>query len=101
MKRDPDIGVAIWDNTSVPSFTLSPVPAKNVISLTFKLHSRSEVTIDLIDQEGKVNQTICKEYFPAGDYAIQRDISMIPAGLYFCRIHTDEEMMIKKLIIEK
>jgi photosystem II stability/assembly factor-like uncharacterized protein len=101
MKRDPDIGVSLWEKTSLPSFTLSPFPANNNLTISFKLSEQTFTTIDLLDQQGKVIRNLYKDMLPAGIKAIHQDISGIPDGFYLCRIMTNENIAVRKLIIKK
>jgi hypothetical protein len=101
MKRDPDIGVSLWEKTCLSSFTLSPVPAKNNLTISFKLSYQAFTTIDLLNQQGKVIRNFYHEMLPAGNTMFHLDVSEIPDGLYFCRIITNENITAKKILIKK
>lgn len=101
MKRDPDIGVFLPEKTKSASITIYPLPANDRLTISLTLSERTKGTIDLLNQQGRQVIRLCSENFSAGNHSLVKDISMVPAGFYYCRFSTDESISVKKVLVVK
>lgn len=85
-------GVAEMDDiTAVSNFvTLSPNPAANAASLSYRLTIDSPVEISLFDATGRLVKTLVDEIQTAGDHRLALDNIGLAAGIYFVRVSTDQ-----------
>ena len=74
-------------------FTLSPNPAKSLVTL--KCTGDMQGSVEIIDMQGKV----WSKKVLAG-HLTEFDVSALPAGAYLVRITTDKGTTTKKLSIE-
>jgi flagellar hook assembly protein FlgD len=59
------------------------------------------VNINVIDIQGKIVDTIKKDYHHAGYYHITWNANQFQSGIYFIQIITDEKTIVKKVILLK
>lgn len=85
------------------SFTLShyPNPFNPVTNIVFSLPEQSHVTLEVYDIRGRLVSTLVNESMNPGTYTRSFDGSGLPSGLYFCRLTSDEKVMITKLVLIK
>lgn len=79
--------------------SLQPNPAKDLVSLQINNHNASEATIQLLDIGGKIvlNQT---NTLQAGENNIALDLQGISPGFYYLRLHNQNAVISRKLVIE-
>jgi hypothetical protein len=99
MKRDPDIGVSVTGKDIPSSIKVFPLPVTDNLTLSISLPSGSMVTIDLLDQNGKVLTRLSSAYFSPGNHTLYQDISALSSGLYYCRFITGETVSVKKVLV--
>ncbi len=100
-----------YDSTSVgieedflpTSFTVSqpyPNPFNNQFSITIILEKRQMVDVQLIDIIGRNVQNIFNGELSIGkrNFSIKTDL---PTGIYFLKIHTNERLLIRKIVLLK
>jgi hypothetical protein len=91
------VGIDEFGQTSLTnelSFASNPTRIPRV---RFSLNHQSDVTILLYDVSGRlVREILVGEKIP-GDYSI--DIGQVNAGIYFCKLKTDQEEVVEKLVI--
>ena len=77
-----------------------PNPASQTIQVNFSLQAKSEVTIGIYKENGKlVKKCIWEEYFQAGNFHRSFDISELNSGLYFAFLQTKEFRETIKLMV--
>ena len=87
---DPPVGITTLETTD---FTLSPNPAKGMVTL--KCADDMQGSIEIIDMQGKA----WSRKALAGHHT-ELDVSALPAGAYLVRITTAKGSATKKLTIE-
>ena len=87
---DPPAGITTIETAD---FTLSPNPAKSLVTL--KCTGDMQGSVEIIDMQGKV----WSKKVLAG-HLTEFDVSALPAGAYLVRITTDKGTTTKKLSIE-
>lgn len=83
---------------AVTDFEIFPNPVSNIASVTFKLEKEQAVSIYILDVTGREVKNIQAKYFQAGDYEIAIDFTELKAGIYFCKIKSDEDFRIIKIL---
>ena len=74
-----------------------PNPSKTYFNIYLELPSKDNITIDLVDLNGKILNTINKQNFISE--SIYLDTSSFSSGIYTLIIKTNTDWMTKKIII--
>ena len=79
----------------------NPTNGDNLI-IEFNLNEDSkEVTIELVNNEGKVVSNILKKGLGEGSYSESMDIKNIPNGFYLLKTSIDGNAIFNKIVISK
>jgi hypothetical protein len=71
------------------------------IEVYFTTETPKEVTIELLDADLKLIQTICSEQFSSGGHIVRFDSSHLSDGIYFYSLRTDNQKTMKKMLVRK
>ena len=101
--RYDSTAVGIEEDFLPTSFTVSqpyPNPFNNQFSITIILEKRQMVDVQLIDIIGRNVQNIFNGELSIGkrNFSIKTDL---PTGIYFLKIHTNERLLIRKIVLLK
>jgi len=99
MKRNPDIGVAVYEVSDQIRFNIFPVPALDQITIRFNTKTKNRVLAQLVTSSGVKIKTLIDATFTDGLYTIQTDISALSPGIYYLRIQTRQHVELKKVVI--
>ena len=77
---------------------LFPNPVTDFASLIMELRVPGYVSIELIDIDGRVLQSIPPRKYSQGIQSIELDLKLLPAGIHMCKIALDDEAHMIKLI---
>ena len=91
-------------STIVKSFSLSqnyPNPFNPSTTISFRLPSKSFVSLKVFDIMGREVATIVSGEMPAGSYSQQWNASNMSSGIYFYRLQAGTYLETKKLILLK
>ena len=83
------------------SYEVSPNPFENELTATFKLENAASISINLVDNAGKVAATIVDAQLSEGDYAYTAKTDNLPAGQYTLRILVDGQKAYSSKVIKK
>ena len=75
-----------------------PNPTLNQNQLSYEVKETGKVSIQLLDQQGNVLQTVLSTYQDAGSYEQQIDLSELQPGVYLYQIQTPIGTSTKKVI---
>jgi hypothetical protein len=67
-----------------------PNPSRGIINLQFTTYSLQSVSIKIYDLHGREVATILDKVMPQGEHVVRIDASRLPEGIYFCRMHVDD-----------
>lgn len=83
---------------SFEKLVVSPVPAKESININFTGNTKEELTLNLIDEQGK---TVLKEKMISSDKDINKTLNVngIKPGMYFLQLTQGKRSEIKKVVI--
>ncbi len=93
------LGIENIEN-SISNFKFYPNPSNGIFALNYSIYNTNNITISIIDELG---QTV---YFnfeskTAGNYTKQLNLDNLASGIYFLRLLTNSENIVRKLVILK
>jgi len=80
---------------------LSSNPLKGVGFVAFEVAKRSNVTLDVLDIQGRVVKTLAKGEYDRGYYRVKFDGESLPQGIYFVRLRVDGKDEVSKFLLVK
>ncbi|MFT4666808.1 MAG: hypothetical protein ACI9XB_003775, partial [Gammaproteobacteria bacterium] len=83
---------------AVTKMEVFPNPFKNNIQTSFSLRKNTDVKITLSNINGQLLQAQEWKNRAAGDYIETFNTSQLNAGVYICSLHTEEEVVSKKVV---
>jgi hypothetical protein len=84
---------------SIQNLQLFPNPSNQSTTLLFTLKQHSPVTISLFDVTGKKVLDIADEEMQKGNQKININTSILSAGVYICKIQSDFNERLLKLVV--
>jgi hypothetical protein len=88
------------------SLEIYPNPSSGITDIRYRipignrqLAVGSQVELSIYNIQGQKIMTLIDEEQQQGEHIIQFDTSQIPAGIYFIRLHSDDAVMTRKLIV--
>lgn len=82
------------------ALTVSPNPAVQVTNIEYSLPTSDLVTIELLDQSGRVVKNVLTNTSQAaGTHKMQIDVSGVQAGLYILSVRTSIGGSVKKVVV--
>jgi uncharacterized protein (DUF1501 family) len=78
-----------------------PNPAKENVTIRFRINTANTVLIDLIDNKGQQVRIITNKIYPPGDHAIEVNLSEVPSGHYVYQLKSGFYKASKKLTVIK
>jgi len=91
-------------DTNINNFELNiyPNPTIQMVKINYTLPKEDEVTLILFDTTGKRLANLAENQpQQAGQHKLELDASNLPIGIYYLKLHTNENNIIKKLMIAK
>ncbi len=108
----------ISDSSNLSQFTVTPVsdehaavpteiylaqnypnPFNPTTSITFGLPIESQVTLDVFDITGRTVSTLLNGRIAAGHHRVEFDATNIGTGVYFYRLNTPQNQLIRKMML--
>jgi hypothetical protein len=80
---------------------LSSNPLKGVGFVAFEVAKRSNVTLDVLDIQGRVVKTLAKGEYDRGYYRVKVDGESLPQGIYFVRLRVNGKDEVSKFLLVK
>lgn len=96
----PLIKDVVIDVPTKISLDFYPNPFNNNTIIKFNIINITNANIKLYDLTGKIVDIIIDKHFTEGYYSIQYN-SKLSSGIYFCKMETNERVLIKKIVIIK
>ena len=95
-------GARLFDSQSKFDLQVpSPSPLNRSSSFEYELLENTNVSIDIIDYTGSVALNLVSDYKTTGKYKGELNITNLSNGLYFIRLVTDNQILMKKIQIRK
>lgn len=100
----PGIVTGIDNEISERSETITldqnyPNPFYPSTTVSYCIPSQSYVSLKIINAVGTEVATLVSEKLTAGNYSCNWDASGLPAGIYFCRMQTDNHFLTRKMVL--
>ena len=89
------------NHTSKTSLTILPNPSSVNMYLTLQLSQDEPVLVQLFDAAGALVYSTNVGKKTAGSHTIPLIINNLPNGVYFCRLQTSQEVLAKKVVIQR
>jgi len=89
-----DVVTGIGELNNAHSISIAPVPARDVVRLSFRNALQGSVNIDILSLEGKKMRSY---QFSNVSGQLVLDLMQIPDGMYFLRIENQGSFVVKKL----
>jgi flagellar hook assembly protein FlgD len=84
-------------------FTLEqnrPNPFHTNTTIDFSIQENNEVTLHIMNSQGRIIETLVSGNLMAGDYSYSWNASRFPKGLYFYALSVGGQMQVKKMLIQ-
>ncbi len=94
-------GVSDFVDSRFALYDCYPNPAKDKMTLHFRINASCQVTIDLLDAQGRLTRTLVNKNYDPGDYHQEIDLTGLHAGTYIYQMRTLFYTRSKKLVIAK
>jgi len=94
----------VSENEIVYSFKLEqnyPNPCNATTTIIYEIAKLNFITLRIYDVLGNEISTLVNEEKPSGTYEVEFDASLLPSGIYFYRIQTEEFLKTKKMVLLK
>ncbi len=91
----------INENQNDPLFTVYPVPASNTLNISFILSKSEKIKLALYNNLGQEMMSMASGEAVNGVFNKTVDITSLTAGIYFCKLETDNIITTKYVIIQK
>lgn len=85
-----NLEMSVYPNPATETVNLDAVFKKDITSLH----------LEVINSEGKVLHTLDAKNVPGGNWSQQVDVRMLPAGTYFIRVISDQEVNTRALVVK-
>ncbi|GAB3266493.1 hypothetical protein GCM10027347_34540 [Larkinella harenae] len=97
------VGVAAVDELlGTELLMVTPNPATVEVTIRYQLLSAGNISIDLVDAQGRTVQTlVARKHHSIGKYETKVALQEVAAGMYFCSMKGEDLQKAVKLIISK
>ncbi|MCF8427505.1 MAG: T9SS type A sorting domain-containing protein [Bacteroidia bacterium] len=82
------------------NFNLFPNPSKDLTQISFTNPTAQEITIDIIDLQGKKLKEIGNGEFAAGSHELKFGVKELNSGIYLIEVKTESGVFVHKLWVE-
>lgn len=82
------------------SYSISPNPANNKINIEIDLFTGTELRLDLVNEDGVMNELLFRDVLSLGKHNMTFDVSHIPSGVYFIWLRCNQGHRVIKTIIQ-
>ncbi len=77
-----------------------PNPASREVHFRFILRDESLINAEVFDVTGRKTNTLYSGVLPAAEHDLQMDLSDRSPGVYFIRLHVNEQLFVKRFIVQ-
>lgn len=78
-----------------------PNPFSDVTTVRFTLETATSVIVDIFDAYGRVVATLASKRYPAGTHALTWRAEGLATGVYFYRLRTPQQRLVRSMVIVK
>ena len=95
------VATTLADMKVLKSSIVYPNPASQQVNIDFELTKNDEMSIEIIDINGKANQLLTNTQLMAGNHQLSFDIAHLEQGMYFIKINCNRLSKFQKMLIIK
>jgi|GEM_PF-3582594 len=96
-----DYYVSAKELTNTNRINISPVPAKEYITIELEIKKSGNLSIEIYNLQGHKIKQIPQRFISEGSYSKRIELSELASGNYFITAKLDNEIFYNKLIIQK
>ena len=78
-----------------------PNPFNPITTIDFSVSDNMPLTINIIDLQGRVVDTLIEENYAPGNYSVQYNASTLSSGVYFVELKNQSTATYSKIILLK
>lgn len=78
-----------------------PNPFNSVTTIKYEVPKHSKIILKIFNVMGQELATLVNEYQDAGYHTVHWDASQAPTGIYFCQVHAEGFVQIRKMILQR
>jgi len=75
-----------------------PNPFSSALEISYLVNKESITMVDIYDLNGRHVKSLVNQSLPAGLHTVSFDGSDLPAGIYFCKLRSGEQVAIQKMM---
>jgi len=79
--------------------TVYPNPANAFVKIAYLVEQHGPVSMDVYDMTGKLVYRMANAMHQPGRYEVEMDVSGIHPGIYFCRMISEGQTHVKRLVV--
>ena len=80
------------------SLKVSPNPASNQVSISFKLPQEMPVRVEIVNEQGALLKVVTDAHHASGLFTYPVNVAQLPTGIYFCRLKAGDLFLVKKIV---
>ncbi|MEN8224001.1 MAG: FG-GAP-like repeat-containing protein [Bacteroidota bacterium] len=96
---EEDVSIDIEEYNSDPQMVIYPNPVTDFTNINYTLSSKQNVRLSVFNSFGQLITTLIDEHQGPGNYTVTFRAESLPAGVYFCKLMRDDQIISKKIII--
>jgi aminopeptidase N len=81
-------------------FSVNPNPVNQKSVASFSLLKPSEVSLDIVNQQGIIIKKMIESKLPVGTHTQGLEVKVFEKGMYFVRLSIDNQIVVKKIVVE-
>jgi hypothetical protein len=94
-----DKSILIPDEFDITS--IYPNPFNSAVTISYNLHVSSEISLQFFDITGREVANVFSEWQTAGSHTVVIDNTGLSAGLYLCRLKSESDVAVRKIVLVK
>ncbi|WP_428661277.1 T9SS type A sorting domain-containing protein [Runella sp.] len=84
----------------VEYFKVYPNPAYELVTIEIAMKLPARISIQMINEEGKVIRTLANDLFPVGRHFFETTLNSVPSGTYVIRYEKRDKVLTRKVVIK-
>jgi len=78
-----------------------PNPFNSTATINYSINNQSEIGIQIYNTSGQLVDVLLNQVMPVGQHSVVWDAGSAPAGIYFVRLNTKNEIFLQKTLLVK
>ncbi len=94
------VGSSVGKGIENGMLSIAPNPAAGMVTISYALAADATVRLEISDQLGRLLGTPVSAVQTAGRYTVAFDAAPQSAGVYYCRLHIDSELITRNFVVQ-